>query len=158
VNMSSGASGRIRALAEYPSQSSYYNYSISCSSASDDSIQGLMHGLLYSLPDNNQSEVQSYTLQYPKSRVYNNLIGGVKFDGLSTPGYKRQVTAKWNEVSSTQRDTMVTIFTLGKGGLPVLFVNDVTDANSFYVVGMKSLTVTEPYVEAFNVSLLMEEF
>ena len=155
---SAGAiTGRALMLAVYSSQGAYYDYRISIINATNDRIQQLMHGILYDLPVN-YLETRDYTYVYPQSRTFNNLLGAIKFDGLDNPGLKRTHTAIFSDMNSTDRNTLITIFTLGKSGLPILWVNDTSDDSTWMVAGMKSLTITEPYVEAYSAELEMEEF
>lgn len=157
VEVSSGVTGRVLMLASYSSQGSYFDYRFSITNATNDRIQSLMHGVLYDMPGN-YSEEREVAYEYPKSKTYSNLLGNIRFDGLSTPGIKRKHTVIFNEVNSTDRDLLITIYTLGKGGAPILWVGDTSNDSTWMVCGMKELVVTEPYVDAYNLSLTLEEF
>ena len=157
IEISSGVPSRVLMLATYPSQGSYYDYRIQIDYTVDDRIQTLMHGILYDMPINRR-EVRDYAHMYPVSTVGVNLLGGVKFDGLANPGLKRTHTVIFEEISETEKDMLIAIYTLGKSGLPVLWVDDTDDDQDWMLVGLKTLNILEPYVQAFTCTLNMEEF
>ena len=152
--------GRTKTFAEYiGTETSYQYFRFTIGPAPlDQEIIHLCHGIVYDLPDGYRVQDQNFNYKYSNSIVRTNLVGNIYWDGFQNNSIKKSHALMFEYLNSTQKDMLLNIFQLGKGGLPVWFIDDETDNDTWMFVGMTTMTVSEPYVEYFNVTINLVEY
>lgn len=155
---SSPITGITKSLVIYPGSTSYQYYRYWVTPTSNQRIQMLTHGILYDVPDNYRLESKSFEYSYRGSEVYENLLGTIYYDGVQNNYLKKTHTLEFQYLNETDKNTLLTIFQLGKGGLPIWFIDDTSDNTSWIFCGMKTMQVSEPYINYFNVTIKLVEY
>jgi hypothetical protein len=147
-----------KSIAVYSNDTAYNYYRISITPASQQKIQMLMHGVLNTLPDGYRLSERDYSYKYNYSSVKINLVGNVYYDGLQNNGVKRTHTLSYEYLSEVDMLNLLDYFKLGKGGLPMYFVDDENNPDSWMLCGITSMNVTEKYAGYFNATLNIFEY
>lgn len=151
--------GKTKSFAQYSTaDTSYKYYRIRCQHTSSQRFQNITHGYVYDLPDGYRIEDQNFNYTYKNSIVKTNLVGNIYWDGLQNNSIKKSHALTFEYLTSTQKETLLDIFKLGRGGLPVWFIEDETDNNTWMYAGMKTMTVSEPYVDYYKVTINLVEY
>jgi len=124
----------------------------------DQEVTTLTHGIVYDMPDTYRIEDYSTGYEYRKSRVYTNLLGTIYWDGLQNNLVKRTHVLEFQYLNEAQKDELIAIFELGKGILPVWFIDDTSDNDTWMYCAMKTASVTEEVVDYYTVILNLEEY
>lgn len=148
--------GIFKRLIVYSNQGSLY-YRIKPTGADIDLIK-VNFGRLIQIPENFRVRFQSKNLKYENSTVYNNLLGQIRYDGFENNGIQASYKLEFNYLDEQDRDLLVEIFKLGKGCLPLWFIEDVQDEESWALVEFKELQYEEPAPGYFNISISVEGF
>lgn len=151
-------SGLTKSIIIYPADNQFQYYRILISPISSQRIQSLMHGIIYDLPDGYRLSNREYGYKYSGSIIKTNLVGNIFFDGVQNNGVKRSHTLSYEYLSETDKDFLLDIFKLGKGGLPMLFADDVFDNRTWMIIGIKSMSVTEKYAGYYDITLNIQEY
>jgi hypothetical protein len=136
----------------------YYRWNQTNPHASQEKMYVFMHGILMNLPNGYMIEDKTTEYRYPKSSTDRNLLGDITFDGVQNTGYQRSFNLEFQYLPSSSMSELVDMYKLGKGGLPVLFVEDSADVSTWIICGMKNLSVKEIVAGGFNVSFELQEF
>jgi len=134
----------------------YFKFYIQNSLNNNNKLQSMMNGLYITLPDSAEDYDVDYT--YHGHEVTKTQFGNVRFSGWQNSGNRRKKAMKFEYITATQKDMLVKIFELSKGGLPLLYVDDETNNSTWMQCYMGTLTVTEPIAEAFSVTFDLEEY
>jgi hypothetical protein len=124
----------------------------------DVDLKQMSFGRLYNLPNSARLENRTHSYKYELSEIYFNLLGEKRYSGFENQGMRRSHNLDFEYLSETDKNTLIDIFTLGRGCLPVWYIDDPNDATSWMLVKLKELNYSEPYAGYFNVSISMEEF
>lgn len=155
-----GSTGTDKFLKIFPAESTtdykYFRIDIT-GTTSAHNVNHICHGYVFELPETFRNVDQSFDYRYPLSEVSVNLKGKIYFDGWQTNGLKQDHTLQFEWLNSTEKNKLIDMFQLGKGGLPVWFIEDETDVNTWKLVAMKTLTISEPYTQYFKVEITLRE-
>lgn len=117
----------------------------------------LVYGMIYDLPDGQQLEGRTFTYEYPDSTGFTKLLGGVTHSGYSNNGPKRATTLSWKYLTEAQKDELIEMFKLGRGGLPVMYFPDTADKTTWMYCVMKTLTLEETHTKYYTISIDLQE-
>jgi len=151
--------GVTKCFAIYSSTDTAYRYyRVRLTAAESQRFQIITHGYVYDVPDGYRLMPLDTSYTYRNSVVRANLVGIIYLDGLENNKIKRQHTLQLDYMNSTQKTMLLDIFKLGKGGLPMWFIDDENDKNTWIFAKMVSMTVVEDYVEYYKITINMEEY
>jgi len=151
--------GRTKTFATYTADTSYQYYRFTIGpSPLNQKINLLCHGGVYTIPSGYR--IQDYETKFTNrgSVVKTNLLGNVFWDGLQNNSLKREHQLVLEYMTGEQKDELVSIFTLGRGILPVWFIDDENDNDTWMYAAMTSMSVTETAVEYYNVTIDLREY
>jgi hypothetical protein len=117
----------------------------------------LIDGLGVPLPDNLSLE-ESYNTTFFGGDVSNTDLGELHWGGQKAePQGARKHTLVFSEVTQAQRDTLVNVFDAGCSEIPMLFMRDETNTQSWHLCKWIQLTEREPNAGLFFVEIEVEE-
>ena len=148
--------GTDKKLYMYQTVGSYYQHKIIAPINS--SLYHITYGSLQSLPDSKLMIQRDYNYTLPGSSVDINLNGEISWSGYQNNGLKRSGTLIFEFMDSSEKDTVLNIFKYGKGCLPMWFIDDITDESTWMLLSLRTLRITEPYVDYFTAEISWEEF
>lgn len=150
--------GTTKSLIIYSGDTEYQYYRFWVDPTNNQRLQILTHGIVYDTPDNYRIEEKTFNYKYHNSMVYDNLLGNVYYDGLQNNGIKKTHELNFEYVNNTDKGQLLSIFQLGKGGLPVWFLDDLTDNETWMYCGINSMKISEPYAGYFTINLNLMEY
>lgn len=118
-------------------------------------IRAIVYGRIYNLPDG-RLEDRSQSFKYFKSKVTVGLSGIINYSGLQT-SLRKKNKIKFEFLDLNDKDILETIFLASKGFLPVWFIEDETDPDTWIQVIMNTFNIKEPFAGYFTVEISMEE-
>ena len=121
-------------------------------------VNHIMYGKWIVLPDSKFRIERNFAYSYQGSEVNINLNGGITFDGIANNGVKRQGTLSFEYLTPAEKDLIVDIYNKGRGCLPLWFIDDIYDENSWILCSWKTLKLTEPFAAYFNIDISLVEF
>jgi len=134
----------------------WFNFKVEYPNLREQRFFEMMHGWLIDLPD----PIEAYEIQnnYFGSKITTTTFGNTKFSGWHN--YNRKtIQLNFEFLTNSQKNLIVKIFELSKGGLPILFIEDEEDKSTWFIGFIKSpLTLSEPIAEAFNIEMQIEEY
>lgn len=133
-------------------------YRISHNSEGTENFQNITLGTLIDMPDGFLKQDKQYDYNYNGSSVSSNLTGKIRYDGWENGGTRRNTQIVYEYLSPEEKDKLIEVFKLGKGVMPVWFIEDETDSNTWMMISMTSMFIAEPSADYFNVSINVEEF
>jgi hypothetical protein len=116
----------------------------------------LWYGALFTLPTNevftrDSTQKMNFDLTYTTK-------GTPKINTYWGMRNRRNLSLSFTDITATEKDNLVNIFKLGRGGAPLLYMADTTDTDTWIeATFVGDCSVTEPYAGAFNVNMQLEE-
>ena len=119
-------------------------------------IQELIYGVLYTLPSN---EVLDRTtgFSYTTPTVQYTELGKVITNGFHSTKIKRKLALKFDYLTSDEVNGIRDIFLAGRGGLPILYIQNEDDTDSWVYCTLPNMTIEEPIPCYYEVTLSLEE-
>ena len=135
----------------------YFSFFISAvgSVNANNFIQQLVYGVLYTLPENEIFErVTNYSYQ---GTIDYTELGKPILDSLHSPGVKRSFNLQFDYLDEDEMNGLRDVFVAGKGGLPMLYIGDLDDTDTWIYCTISTMAIEEPQPCYFTVSLNLEE-
>lgn len=146
-------------LGEYPNDSTWRYYAVYLSGSSDyENIHSMTHGILYDIGSGHRLEEQSFDYDFPQFNIRYSLLGKTRWNGWKNTKNQRSHNLQLRGISKEMKDVILNIFTLGKGGLPIWFIDDESDSNTWMYVYIPTMNLTEPNDRMYNITLQLMEF
>ena len=146
-----------KCLIKYDNDNSYKYHYIDVSGSEIQKIQNITHGILIDVSDFKTMEYKE-NKDYRQTKVTQTLRGEITWDGYSQSSTTKTFTLEFNNTTEDEKDKIIYLFKLGKGGLPIWVIEDEDDTDTWSMVKMTTANVTEPYDKMFNISITCEEF
>ena len=124
-------------IKEYQTVGSYYQHKISAPINSE--FNHLCYGILQPLPDSKLRIERDYNFTLPGSSVDINLNGKISYSGFQNNGIKRAGTLTFEYMSSSEKDTLLNIYKLGKGCLPLWWIEDTSNTDTWMQLSLRTM-------------------
>ena len=117
-------------------------------------IQTMFHGVLVPLPGSIRLD-RNETRQLHSSQINIGGSGREKWLGMANDGAKRTRTLEFLELSTAERDLVLDVFNVLKGGLPCWYMPDLDDNDTWFPCTIRDFPETEN-AGSFDVSWILE--
>lgn len=119
-------------------------------------IQELIYGVLYTLPTNEvYDRTTGYT--YGAPTIQYTELGKPITNGFHSTKIKRKLALKFDYLTSDEVGGLRDIFLAGRGGLPMLYIQDDDDTDTWIYCTIPNMTIEEPIPCYFDVTFTLEE-
>ena len=118
-------------------------------------VENILHGKLIEMPEG-VTRTDEESAKSPAGKAGYSALGTPTFYNQAVEGERRSTTIRYSGVTPTQLATIEALFSALAGEIPCWYLPDVTDNETWRYGTIKSLDVSEPSGEFYEVSIVFE--